>query len=575
MNTKSNFITTIKNSISIQMNKSLDIYLYIGNYKDTAISSEEKINIYDYEKIKRIYTKRRTNIIDFKINFKKEIFDEFELSSYRVHLYFKEVTFKEEVSFRKMILERLEFKDVTFKKNVAIKDMGINTLILRPYEINANVVVNVDGYAEEDGTLVESKPEIHYINNIEFEDPHICKAKIFFIGTKFENGDFRNRLLDNVVFQNCDFENTYFLNSFLDKTTFLNCEFPIVENYTKYNFLGENTSNILFSLGLYIIGLIPFFELSFEKNFDRFAIYNIIFVIPTILTIITFSYLLFLMLETLFFNLYRIGLFKNKDKPLIAHHLGIADEQKIIDYIKSEKELSQNNLEFKKNKLIIYKRSLENINAIYNDLKINFRNISNMQLSGDFHYSQKSNEIIFAKRNFDIFLLMFNYVINGFGERYIRSIIMVLSTLVFLMLIQKPNEDYISTSSTPPFLLEVHLNNEYDDTQSPLPIMYNLESFQKINISPLNLYKNKKEFYAYDNRYDFNFEEQYIPKLKNNYLVKFYYATSHITYPFTQESKKWFQNMSKNSYFVSIPATIFIWLSLIGMVTAIFNRIRR
>ena len=58
-------------------------------------------------------------------------------------------------------------------------------------------------------------------------------------------------------------------------------------------------------------------------------------------------------------------------------------------------------------------------------------------------------------------------------------------------------------------------------------------------------------------------------------LVKFYYATSHISMPFTQENKKWFQNISEKSYRYSIPITILLWLFIIGMFKAIFNRMKR
>ena len=508
-------------------------------------------------------------IFDFKLDFLQEIFTNDKFSNKKISLLLNNIVFNEEVHFKNFTLDRLELKDVIFKKNVGIKDMGINTLILRPYEINANVVVNVDGYAKKDGTLVEPKPNEHYINNIEFEDPHICNAKVFFIGTKFKNGDFRNRLLDNVVFQNCDFENTYFLNSFLDKTTFLNCEFPIIENDNKIIYLSDTiSSNPFFFLSYSVI---LFFS---HTSLINFGLFSSILYLPFF---IGFIYLTFIIFEQGFYKLYRIPMVKGKKRPLLFHHIGLADENLYRETIKIEKEKTKNSYQFRYKHLVVYKNTLKNINAMYNDLKINFRNISNMQISGDFHYSQKLNDIILAPRGFDTFALMFNYVINGFGERYIRSFLLILTTLTLLISFQEPNEDYISTQATPPFLLDLDNKNrtEYNITN------YNITNFLTISTTDYKDTNNSSiQFPAYDNKFDFKYNTQSVPRLKDgdiidSYLVRFYYATSHITYPFTQESKKWFQNMSKDSYNVSIPASIFLWLCLVGMVTAIFNRIRR
>lgn len=595
---KKDFIKSIIKSIKLQRD-TLDIKLYIGDYD----------NIKDTQKVEL-----KNNIIDFKLDFKKDILEDEEIKKiyetkyythsykkyiylYNISVYLQNTVFQEAVLFKDIRLNDLELKEVTFQKNVGIKDVKIDHLILRPYEIHGNVVVNVDGHAKDGLIVKKSKKDNkkHFINKINFEDPHVCNAKIFFIGTEFNKGDFTNRNLENVVFQNCNFENTYFLNSFLDKTLFLNCTFPIIKNNNNYFFLPDNLNKVI-AIFIYMIGTFITLDLWYGTNMYDIQIYDIIILIPTY--IIT-MYVFIALSEGLIYSLYNLIFSGNKKKPLFYHHIGLADEIKLNKKTNNKLEIfnnifrynlyvailyyyfsqnSRNVLHIRNKILDQHKTTLYNLNAIYNDLKINFRNMSNMQNSGDFHYSNKLSHIALSNRVFDTFILMFNYVINGFGERYLRSFIIILITLSFIGYTQNPNEDYISTHATPPFLLNVNLNNENNSSKSMFPIKCDMEKFQKININQYNSYENGSFFNAYDNRFDFNFEEQNIPKLntkKNEYLVRIYYATSHITSPFTQESKKWFQNMSKNSYSISIPLTIFLWLCLIGMSTAIFNRIRR
>ncbi|MGP2657514.1 hypothetical protein ACOJTA_10770 [Malaciobacter sp. WC5094] len=559
------FIYDLNKLIKKQIGKSLDIYLCIGS---GYFEDELKKYILNYD------------TIDFEINFYEEIFKNLDLNYHKIHLFFRNVLFEKTASFKNLTLEKLEFREVVFRKNVGIKQVCINNLIFRPYEINANVVINVDNYSDKNGLIVDS--ENYFIKNIEFEDPHVCNGKIFFVGTNFEDGNFRNRLLDNVVFQNCNFENTYFANSFLSKTTFLNCKFPLIKNPFNSFFLGHSINRILFILGFTITSLVAGMVFANFNNLDFLVI--LIFFIPSFM-IIFILFFLFSVFSEMKLSEIILKISPSK-RTLINHHIGLADERLInnfdistntsFGFFKNRKEYSMNQKK--------YYDSLSNINFIYNDLKVNFKNSSNTQLSGDFHYSYSYNKIILSDRFYDTFMLIASYMINGFGERFIKSICFILFFIGVLFLISNPNEDYISTPSTPAFLLEVNIkeiekmrNTGIKDRRIELPLNYTEDSFLLMSKNSKN-FTEGHNFYAYDNRFDFNFTEHKVPKLnvhENKDLVKLYYALSHITYPFTQESKSWFQNITKKANMTTLTCTILIWIYLIGMATAIFNRVKR
>jgi len=542
---KNDFYEKIKKAMESQKHRD-DISLYIVDSKGIDQNCIcDRIPIKD-------------NKILFELSFHKE--EVFKDTQKCISVYFENTKFTQAVSFKDLTLETLSFKEVTFEKNVGIKDVKIDNLILRPYEINGHIVVNVDGNAK-DGIIVKNKKtedEKHYINKIEFEDPHITNnAKIYFIGTEFQNGNFTNRNLENVIFQNCDFENTYFLNSFLDKTIFLNCKFPTIRN--------DNNTLLLAKLMWKIVYWIFALSISFFLSIYTYNLYVLVFLIMLMLP--TFYYFI---VDKVILNLLN-KIFKEPKEHLINHHIGIADERKLIyEYLNNDAKGER------KDKLLTYEFTMNNISSIYNDIKVNFKNVSNFQQSGDFYYAQNLTKINLSTRPFDMFLLKLSFMINGFGERYVRSLILIIITLFVIGSIQKPNVDYISTPATPSFLLDV----KHNETSSFQVTDYSISNF--LVISKVLDYDKKdiddmyESIPAYDNRFDFKYNEQKVPKIKqDSFWVNFYYATSHITAPFTQENKKWFQNMSEKSHSISFVLTIFIWLCFAGMITAIFNRIRR
>ena len=87
---------------------------------------------------------------------------------------------------------------------------------------------------------------------------------------------------------------------------------------------------------------------------------------------------------------------------------------------------------------------------------------------------------------------------------------------------------------------------------------------------------DKKVFYGYDGRYNFNdYNKTKVLALKEkDFKVGFYKSISNIFYPFSVESKKWFQNVSELAVQWSFIETLLLWLTLIAMFKALWNRIK-
>ena len=512
--------------------------------------------------------------LDFDLDYKKDILSKINLSQHNLSLKFENITFKGKVSFKDVKLDKLEFKDVTFQENVGIKNLQLNTLILRPYKIDAHIVVNIGSYAQS-GVVLGKKQ--YYINHIYFEDPHICNGKIYFIGiTKSTKADFTNRNLENVIFQNCDFENTFFLNSFLKESKFLNCKFPVIKNENDKLFVGYEN---LFPFIFYTVPFIFFVEYLLFDYFDNIQINLKQWVNEEILQIVNYIYLpltlpiTLIILIYLFFILIESFINKIHDKNLINKHYCIADEKNINEKVLSECECEKNRKKYNE----LYSRTLSNIESIYTDLKINFKDNGDEQKAGDFYYASNLSKIILFKNFVDTIILMGSYIINGFGERPLRSFVIIIFILLFAGSFQKTNYDYIATQATPAFLLQVE---PLVENNSNIYVKYDYNSsFQKYMVFT-NKDEIKNSLYAIGNRFrklDKNntIENCYIPKLKESIITRIYYATSHIVAPFMQENRRWFENVGSTAYEISIIVSILLWLFLAGMMKAIFNRMKR
>jgi hypothetical protein len=159
----------------------------------------------------------------------------------------------------------------------------------------------------------------------------------------------------------------------------------------------------------------------------------------------------------------------------------------------------------------------------------------------------------------------------------LKSFYSIIFLLIFISFFSIPNKDYISTLATPPFLLSIKTEKENSSIEEH--ISYKIDdlnsSFQKYIF--MTYEDNNNSVYSFDTRFRTISEgkEYYIPKLKEDIITKVYYATSHIIMPFIQENKKWFQNIGDKAYEKSIIISLIIWLFIIGLMKAIFNRIRR
>jgi len=488
----------------------------------------------------------RVHELDFDIDFEEDIYNyrEIDFDWSRVSFYFEGVTFKGKVRFANIRLKELSFKDVIFQENVGIKNVQLKELCLRPYRIDAHVVVNIGKY-EQNGIIVDCDNDC-YIEKIEFEDPHICSAKLYFIGINEKTkGDFRNRNLENVVFQNCNFTQTYFLNSFLKETKFLNCEFPLVHDETVYFFWDKKHPVTTFLI--YILGLLFLLSIFYSVDFPYKEIFLTIFSPAGLLIGIVLIYLVFQ-------GLFKIFSIKNS---LVGKHFGIIDESKYKEEI--EKKYKERTKRIERSLV-----TLKNIEAIYSDLKINFKNNGDEQKSGDFYYSSRYTRTRLPIGYIDRVVLMGSYLINGFGERPLRSFIALLIILTTLGYFCQPSRDYISTPHTPNFLLQATL-----DTNNTLPYAFRETSF--IEYKEKCLPKNDNVQYVYKKEF------VRIPKLKDDYVTRIYFATSHLAMPFVNfsNSRQWFRGVTDRDYLISIVSSLLLWLYLIGMIKAIFNRMKR
>ena len=95
------------------------------------------------------------------------------------------------------------------------------------------------------------------------------------------------------------------------------------------------------------------------------------------------------------------------------------------------------------------------IDFLNSQLKDNFKD-KDFQISGDFFYSQRYSELLSQHRKLFLDILIFNihHFINGFGERYLKPLIWFVLSIILFAFPLLPNKDFISTSSTPLFLIK-------------------------------------------------------------------------------------------------------------------------
>jgi len=227
-------------------------------------------------------------------------------------------------------------------------------------------------------------------------------------------------------------------------------------------------------------------------------------------------------------------------------------------------------------------------------------NSSDFQKAGEFFYSQRYTELSTSlssplnKGKWQIgqhLLLSLHHIVNGFGERWLRAFVWFVITLFgFAFFAYTPNKDFISTKSTPEYFLNAYKNPYYQNTNNEENTIANLRFddsnfakyiFEKKDFMLLASVKNRKDeqnktIFAYDNRFDYHYTEQYIPMLKNDDTSIFIaHSLSKMIAPFISEEKKWFQDRSEKAYYLGFLETILLWIFFLAFVFAVKNRIRR
>lgn len=377
-------------------------------------------------------------------------------------------------------------------------------------------------------------------------------------------------ILDNVSFQNCDLKNCFFLNSKVDKTEFRNCLFPQNKNRKYINEIeGKSKYYTIFFLFPYFL----FFFVPLIPKIDNFSLIYL-FAVMLLFLPLYLPYINYLFHPIEYFLCSRI-IDKSKVDTNVRnfhYHYCIADEIKIHKRLKKFKEEEKTEIQ----------DSIEALVHSYRQIKENFDR-KDYQAGGDFFYSQRYNELLSRKNKsiFEIGILNLHYFVNGFGERILRPFtLFVITICLFTFLPLIPNKDYISTASTPMYLIKNYNKNKQINRRNFMNL-YNVNLPYNENDMDTNIlwgYTNNKNFS--------NTSTQKILKLDGeeessdgyyyyNLKLNFIKSLSNIIYPFTPESSKWFLNKNPKTIIISYIQSILLWFFIIATILAIKNRIKR
>jgi len=483
---------------------------------------------------------------------------------------FSYAVFINNIRFDNLKCKSIIFQDTNFldggglKNKNGDKNLKIKELIFKPYSIESDFVIDIGKYAKNDTSIIQHREGI--IEKIEFENHKKGDGYVFFIGINQHTleAHFENRLLDKVYFQNCDLSNCYFLNAKIEDTEFRNCTFP--KNKNKVNnleFFSKNDTVAKFLLPLMMLFYMWYFLDNIE-NSDLLSIVVIVIFFPVfvMVSLASLDHILELILGF--------------TKIFQQEHYCIADEKKIYKQLNRKPD----NLN-----ITTLQITLESLSASYSQLKNNFKD-KDFQLAGDFFYSQRYTELLVGykgtkKSVIDMYLYNIHHFTNGFGESFLRPMVWFSMTLgIFILLYSmfaKANIDYISTPDTPLFLIEDTKTILNKDTNSTTILFKKNQSFIKIvEIEHNNTHINNiKKVYSYNRKGNYEFYEEYILKLKNNINTAVFKSLSNIIYPFSLGTKKWFQDISKKAYLLSILETMLLWYFTGAFALAIWHRIRR
>jgi hypothetical protein len=532
-----------------------DILEFIHEVLKSVISTDSQYNInlnFDYT---RIYG---------KISFLKEIenfsFQDIDCCyatkfknalhgrdpDFKISLNFKHTVFDSYIKFDSLHCEKLNFENTVFNKGARLRFINVKAIIYEPKHLGGDVTFANKYFDNEENQILDLNTKI---GTFKYRHQITGTGFTFFVGIDFEKiAYFTNSILDRVHFANMNLSKCLFISSKIDKTRFYNCDFPQQENLPIM--ISKDTPNIfLWFLGLFFILFIMIFSIGYTNDIPFFYIFGIFI----------YGNLIFMPLAFLLQKIISSKISVNK-------HFCVYDE--IMQ--KQDADFEQK---------INFNHSLR---EIYRQLKINFQTNEDYQTAGDFYYSQRYIEIIPLETKdgkiLQWFLLNTHHWVNGFGERWLRPLFWIAITILIFMGINTPNRDYVSTPSTPVFLLEAfnQTTEKLDFNESNISHFLNIANTTYLNESDSNTSKPKEKIvFAYNNIYDYHYTKQMIPTVQNDLTTRLLYSASHFALPFMSDQKKWFQTTNSKSLYLSTIETILLWFFFGAFVLAIKNRIKR
>lgn len=580
-------------------NISFDIRQALSDYFANKISENDILNLsFDTEKFDKEYEinfkellleicendENEAGFSDFK-NYLNRENDKFKLA-----MSFDKAVFENYPSFDELRCHKLSFSNTIFKKGVRLRHIDVDEVLFEPRELGADATFFHREKANIDEGVLRGK-EIGKIGKFKYRHQLEGGGTTFLIGMRFtKKAEFTDCVLDKVQFSFMD-ENSmskcFFANSIIENTRFYNCSFPYRENVSMpFQFLDGKSfvvhlvAPMLFSIFFYCCVCL-FSKLNlFAQNTS-----------PYLYSIMSFLVFIFIFISAAIFNTTLFMPFMKLIGKIsvwtiflkINHHIHVGDD-----------EIAEANNEFKKS-------NRETVREIYRQLKINYDKSGDHQQAGEFYYSQKYWEMVGRRDNLFKFvasqalLIDVHHFINGFGERWFRAFVWFVLTITMFAFLAQPNENFISTKSTPEYFLnafqETNSTHKIDFNESNVTdkldkkahfILIATTSFEngsttyKPNSEGLSHTPDKnKTIYAFDSRFDYHYTTQYIPMLKDDYGIKIAYSLSKMIAPFVSEEKKWFQDRSERGYYLGFLESILLWIFFVAFLLAVKNRIRR
>jgi len=473
------------------------------------------------------YCGDNSKVIDFSnavfhIEFDIDI-NSIDFKKKKLDLDFTKVVFLKYFRMDNLKCNQLIFKDTEFHSGGGIKNRGgenqvnIQNLEFRPYRLDTDFVIDIGKYGNKEGSIESSTGAI---KKIRFENHKIGNGVVYFIGLnkKLEEANFRNMILDNVSFQNCNLSKCYFLNAKVDETEFRNCEFNVNKDY-----MGNQ--RIKYASMLVLIA-------SMYEIYDNgVSIHSFLFYI--------FS---FLFLFTIAFN----------------KHISIYDENKLSSNINENRE------------------TLKSVSETYRLLRSNFGK-TDYQIAGDFFYSQRFIQLSLKSKKYDHIIYTLHYYINGFGENFLRPLIVFCLIIVSFMGFYVENKDFIATDNTPSFLLVKKDTNETLHNKNTNETLY--YKYQKYldenNTIQKRIYIPNKLLTCVDNNESKPLNQFINPCIGDRVLVKIVYSASQFISPFTSKNRAWFKTVDAKASWYNLIETILLYIFFGAFILAIKNRIKR